>query len=431
MIKSWKTLAGYEKKIIVFVLLTALSAIFGIIMYAFLWSFIDIEQCIAPTKIVYWGGSGAASARTLTPILLFSYITLVFSCIIYCVVDHTKGSFTPPTRGHRSKDAYKNAMELKSQEVKMYEKAATCIRFIGLGACLTITFLSGFLIAVLGSPAARGMYTLYGCQARLGFWWYTWSGAASLVFVSVFGHAIIPESSMQKVGDDYIPVKGMSWTRGCFIEATEESPCYVIADVEDSGNTYHVFRKKVVYMAVFLALAGAVVICLSFATSGDGLSASDSHPLCNCTGVPNVTMCEHARNLLQENVQSSDGGGTKWVTLSAFIVCISVFFIVGVINYLKESQFFGVYWIIVQSTRYSIILLYTVSLILIGYACGGLWGAPSHELSKECCPLGTCRSIKNYAAGVYICVGSILVIVALLLGHFVQKDNRHLAFKVQ
>ena len=430
------TMLKYKKIMVTFVALTCMSSIFGIIMYALLWGFLDTERCISGSTIIYWGGTGGASARTLTPVLLFSYFALVIACIVYYMVIRTSGLFDAKRYKQKIYGTAQQQYGALSHKMKQYEKAATAVRFVGLAACLLITFLSGFLIAVTGSPAARGMYNLYGCtnDPWKGFWWYTWGGAASLILVSAFGHAIIPESSMY--GNKPITT-GIAWTSGALRRGEIDKQVYVVANTQeyDSENEFRVreYRNKLAKTTVSLSVATIVVIFVCFGKSGEGIdivanSTNTSLLMCNCVGATNISMCEVAKQLLYENVQSTTGGGTMWVTLSVGIVCATVFLMICIVNLIQNKKLSGVGWIVTKWTRYTVIFFYTGALITIGYACGGLWGSPMIELSMECCPTNDCRSIKNYAAGILICVASSLYAASLLLGHFIQKDNRHKAF---
>jgi hypothetical protein len=79
-------------------------------------------------------------------------------------------------------------------------------------------------------------------------------------------------------------------------------------------------------------------------------------------------------------------------------------------------------WINKPALRYIIIGSMVVALIVLGYATGALWGAPTAELAELCCPSATCATVSGYTSGILMLLASITWCLAVLTGHYIAKE---------
>ena len=358
-----------------------LLSCFGIAMYAYLWATLYYDDSSCANAV--WGGHGSSSARALTPITLFTYVAVSMVGIIKGINYRSKNSV----------DLYDNS--------KAYARVFNIV-FI-LATALGV-FLSGYLITVLGSPAARQAFRLAHptctTQPWKLYWWIPWSAVSAFAAVAIVAHTFIRETGAAE-SHDYVP-----WQRSSQEKLTQG-------------------QKVMIAFTSLFTFAAIALFFIAVAIHRHGLSPTkdSTTTMCDCSGLSgaSATQCHDARTALWNNAVSSGGG--VWISVAAGSI-ISTFVIIMFVSWgLDATEWGRRKWFVEPSTRYLSIVLSAVALVAVGASTGALIGAPTHELSAMCCPSGQCVSIKTYTTGVLILIGSLCWCVSLLTGHLIRKRS--------
>jgi len=265
-------------------------------------------------------------------------------------------------------------------------------------------FLTGFLVSVLTNSASASSYTIHGCASPVdGRVWVPWSAVGSLLLATLLGHLLIPEKATRD---------RFGWVN--------ESPTASDKSAIQSITTREVNRPVVAFTYLLTALA---VICLwvGYGQQRSALSrtADGNDWLCNCVGASNSTLCAEAKASLFDSLVLN-GGATMWWVLAGAILLSLFVSLVTISNHFAGNP---KEWVNSRGVRYTCLLITAVSVAVLGFGLGGLWGAPSSYLAELCCATGACVSLNNYSTAKWALGAVILWIAAIIMGHFMAKTK--------
>ena len=359
--------------------------LYALVMYSWLWWGGFGATCTTSTTVLHWGGSGNSSARIVVPVIWCLTLTMFL--------------LAPVFAGH-------NRWPTKAKDIPNWIMDPLRL-FMNVILLCTITvqlFLTGFVLSLLTNSASASVYTIHGCASPVdGRVWIPWSAAGSILLTALLGHLLIPEKATRtKFG----------WTN--------KSP--TASDRKDiqAISTREVNSPVAVLTYLLTALA---VICLwvGFGQQRTALSrtADGNEWLCNCVGASNSTLCAAAKASLFDSLVINEGATMWWVLAGAILLSLFVS-LITISNHFAGNR---KEWLNSRAIRYTCMLIAAVSVAVLGFGLGGLWGAPSSYLAEQCCATGSCVSLNNYSTAKWALGAVILWIAAIITGHFILKSK--------
>ena len=343
-----------------------------------------------------WGGHGSASARALTPLLTACNIALLMMGVMMGV--------WYALRKHVQRSSWSGVEKGVIQRVKAESvyKARHAFNFLFLSFITLGVYLSGFVLAVTGGPTARAPFSVLGCTdfPPINLWGLAWAGMAALGVATIMGHAMIPESP--------VGTAPISWN------GNAADPLHIPISSREPN-------KPVIVVTLLLTLAAMALSGVAIGTYHDSLSltADGGGHMCDCSGLPPgpTTVCNDARSALWYSTVGAGGG--LWTTVGYVGLLLGV-----VLTMCGSFMGRGGMWTMINipALRYIIISGIVVALVVLGYATGALWGAPSAQIAELCCPAGTCPTVASYTSGILLLLASISWCVAVMTGHYILKE---------
>lgn len=337
------------------------ASILALFCHGYIWRQ-ALEHDDASCGDIQWGGTGNASAHTISVVTFFIEIFVVVGLGAYYTYIRVSKAYT--------RDSAKQLSTFLA-----IAKWGNALFIVGF--CLVL-FLSGFLVSAMGNHAATSLLSIHGCTTDFtyDYMWLPWTGVSAILFVAYLGHLLIPESTKNP--------NEFAWNYSNY------------DNTKGSGRAFGVRRINYVALYITIALCVASVVCLwvGFGVFHALISRSEDGPdyMCNCASAVNQTLCHDARVAMYDTLDGLNSA-RYWLCGAAGVVTLFLAITFAVSRLLGRRS-----WITIPFWRNFCILLSAVALPVNGYAVGSVAGSPTLQLHDLCCPQdGDCyHSITSY-----------------------------------
>lgn len=326
-------------KISKFVILAGVFAasILALFCHGYIWT--QALEHDAHCGDIKWGGTGNASAHTISIVIFFIEVFVVLGLGGYYWYNRRNKEYTR-----------ENAKQLST--FLTFAKWGNAIFVVA--TCLVL-FLSGFLVSAMGNHAATSLLSIHGCSADFTYpyMWLPWTGVSAILLVAFLAHLLIPEKTKNP--------NEFAWNYASY------------DNTKGTGRPFGVRRVNYIALYITIALCIASVVCLwvGFGVFHAKISRSEDGPdyMCNCASAVNQTLCHEARVSMYDTLDGLNSG-RYWLCGAAGIVTLFLLITLGVSRFLGRRS-----WITEPGWRYLCILLSAVALPVNGYAVGSIAGA--------------------------------------------------------
>lgn len=311
---------------------------------------------------IKWGGTGNASAHTISIVVFFTELAVVFGLGAYYTYIRVKEPYTR-----------ENAKQLST--FLTFAKYGNSLFIVGF--CLVL-FLSGYLVSAMGNHAATSLLSIHGCSAEFtyGYMWLPWTGVSAILGVAYLGHLLIPENSKNP--------KEFAWNYANY------------DNTKESGRAFGVRPINYVALYITIALCIASVVCLwvGFGVFHALISRSEEGPdyMCNCATSVNQTLCHEARVAMYDTLDGLNSA-RYWLCGAASVVTLFLAITFAVSLCLGRRS-----WITIPFWRNVCILLSAVALPVNGYAVGSIAGTWLACAFLQLLVLKRCHNRVGYTA---------------------------------